>query len=136
MSYRTAHIEGRRFDDRLEGYSLGEDLYFSFSLSHDHPLAIAPDARVVHHTSPANRLSRTRLAPVKISLLHRFVRENHAHGLRTAAFWWSVLGDAVLKLADGVRRGDRDSVAEVGAIARGSWHTMRHPLPVGRPAGP
>jgi hypothetical protein len=35
----------------------------------------------------------------------------------------------VLKLADGVRRGDGDSVAEAGAIARGAWHTLRHPLP-------
>lgn len=130
MSYRTEYIQGRRFDDRLEGYSLGEDLYFSYALSHDHPLAIAPDARVIHHTSAANRLSRTRLAPVKIALLHRFVRENRAHGLRTSAFWWSVLGDALLKFIDGIARRDRDSVAEVGAIARGAWGTLRHPLPV------
>jgi|tagenome__1003787_1003787.scaffolds.fasta_scaffold20714430_2 glycosyltransferase involved in cell wall biosynthesis len=131
MSYRTASIAGRRFDDRLEGYSLGEDMYFSFALSHDHPLAIAPEARVLHHFSPQNRLSRTRLAPVKIALLHRFVRENTAHGMRVSAFWLAVLGDMALKLADGVRRGDSDSVAEAGAIARGAWHALRHPLPTG-----
>jgi glycosyltransferase involved in cell wall biosynthesis len=129
MSYRTASITGRRFDDRLEGYSLGEDMYFSFALSHEHPLAIAPEARVLHHFSPQNRLSRTRLAPVKIALLHRFVRENRAHGMRIGAFWRAVVGDMVLKLADGVRRRDSDSVAEAGAIARGAWHTLRHPLP-------
>lgn len=129
MSYRTSAIAGRRFDDRLEGYSLGEDMYFSFALSHDHALAIALDARVLHHFSPQNRLSRTRLAPVKIALLHRFVRENREHGMRLRSFWVAVAGDMVLKLADGVRRGDGDSVAEAGAIARGAWHTLRHPLP-------
>jgi glycosyltransferase involved in cell wall biosynthesis len=129
MSYRTGAIAGRRFDDRLEGYSLGEDMYFSFALSHEHPLAIAPEARVLHHFSPQNRMSRTRLAPVKIALLHRFVRENRAHGMRLGAFWLAVVGDMVLKLADGVRRGDGDSVAEAGAIARGAWHTLGHPLP-------
>jgi GT2 family glycosyltransferase len=133
MSYRTAYVEGRRFDDRLEGYSLGEDMYFSFALSHDHPLAIAPEARVLHHFSPANRSSRTSLAPVKIALLHRFVRENRAHGMRVSAFWWAVVGDLVLKLADGALRRDRDSVAEVGAIARGAAHTLLRPLPARRP---
>lgn len=131
MSYRTASIAGRCFDDRLEGYSLGEDMYFSFALSHDHPLAIAPEARVLHHFSPQNRLSRTRLAPVKLALLHRFVRENRRHGMRVSAFWLAVLGDMVLKLADGVRHRDSDSVAEAGAIARGAWHTLRHPMPAG-----
>ncbi len=131
MSYRTASIAGRSFDGRLEGYSLGEDMYFSFALSHDHALAIAPEARVLHHFSPQNRLSRTRLAPVKIALLHRFVRENRAHGMRVGAFWLAVLGDMVLKLADGTLRRDSDSVAEAGAIARGAWHTLRHPLPAG-----
>jgi hypothetical protein len=131
MSYRTTAITDRRFDDRLEGYSLGEDMYFSFALSHDHPLAIAPEARVLHHFSPQNRLSRTRLAPVKIALLHRFVRENGGHGMRVSVFWLAVLGDLVLKLADGVRRGDGDSIAEARAIARGAWHTLRHPMPAG-----
>lgn len=136
MSYRTSMIQGRRFDDRLEGYSLGEDLYFSFALSHDHPLAIAPEARVIHHTSPANRLSRTRLAPIRIELTHRFARENRRHGLRTSAFWWSVLGDVVLKAVDGVLRRDRDSFAEVGATLRGAWHTLLHPLPARRAGDP
>lgn len=129
MSYRTTSITGRRFDGRLEGYSLGEDMYFSFALSHDHPLAIAPEARVLHHFSPQNRMSRTRLAPVKIALLHRFVRENRGFGMRVSAFWLAVFGDMLLKLADGVLRRESDSVAEAGAIARGAWHTFRHPLP-------
>ncbi len=43
MSYRLSLIEGIRFDDRLEGYSIGEDLFFSYAVSRDlHPLAVAP----------------------------------------------------------------------------------------------
>ena len=67
---------------------------------------------MLHHFSPANRLSRTKLAADKVPLLHRFVRQHRAQGLRTSAFWWSVLGDTVLKFADGVAHRDRDSVAE------------------------
>jgi GT2 family glycosyltransferase len=130
MSYRLDQVRGRRFDERLEGYSFGEDLYFSFELSSEHPLAIAREAQVLHHFSPANRLSRTTLAADKVRLLHRFVREHREQGLRTWAFWWSVFGDTVLKLADGLAHGDRDSVAESMTIARSALGTARHPLPV------
>lgn len=129
MSYRLPLVGDTTFDDRLEGYSYGEDMYFSYALRARHRLAIAPRAQVVHRLSPQNRLSRTRLAQDRVALLHRFVRENRDRGLRTSAFWWSVLGDVVLKLADGVAHSDRDSVAESGAMLRAAWHTLRHPLP-------
>jgi GT2 family glycosyltransferase len=136
MSYRLGLVDDVRFDDRLEGYSYGEDMYFSYALRAVHRLAIAPDAKVIHRLSEQNRLSRTRLATDKIALLHRFVRENHDRGMRTSAFWWSVLGDVVLKLADGVAHADRDSVAESGAMLRSAWHTLRHPLPARRHGAP
>ncbi len=129
MSYRWAHIRERRFDDRLEGYSYGEDLYFSFSLHHDYPLTIAREARVLHSFSETNRLSRNRVAADRVALLHRFVRENRRYGLRLSAFWWSVLGDMALKLLDGIAHADLDSIRESGAILRSSWLTFLSPLP-------
>jgi GT2 family glycosyltransferase len=129
MSYRLPLVGDTEFDDRLEGYSYGEDMYFSYALSARHRLAIAPQAQVVHRLSPQNRLSRTRLARDRVALLHRFVRENDDRGMRVSAFWWSVLGDIVLKLADGIAHADRDSVAESGAMLRAGWHTLLHPLP-------
>jgi glycosyltransferase involved in cell wall biosynthesis len=129
MSYRLAHIEGRRFDDRLEGYSLGEDLYFSFALSHAYPLQIARNARVRHRFSEENRLSRERLARDKVALFHRFVRENREHGLLLTAFWWSILGDVVLKSIDGLLHADRDTLSEVMALVRAARHTWTRPLP-------
>jgi hypothetical protein len=129
MSYRLPLVGDTSFDDRLEGYSYAEDMYFSFAVRGRHRLAIAPKAQVVHRLSPQNRLSRTRLAHDRVALLHRFVRENGDRGMRTSAFWWSVLGDIVLKLADGVAHADRDSVAESGALLRAAWSTLLRPLP-------
>lgn len=133
MSYRLSLVGDTAFDDRLEGYSYGEDMYFSHALRARHRLAIARKAQVVHRLSEQNRLSRTRLATDKVALLHRFVRENPDRGMRRTAFWWSVVGDIVLKLADGVAHGDRDSVAESRAMLGGAWHTLRRPLPARRP---
>lgn len=135
MSYRLTHLENKSFDDRLEGYSYGEDMFFSFAVGRSHRLAIAPAAKVVHRLSPANRLSRTRLAYDKVAVLHRFVRENQHQGMRLSAFWFSMLGDIVLKLVDGVTHADRDSLAESGAMLRASLHTLVRPLPA-RATGP
>ncbi|MGC4110487.1 MAG: glycosyltransferase [Nocardioides sp.] len=129
MSYRLPLLGDAAFDDRLEGYSYGEDMYFSYAVRARHRLAIAPKAQVVHRLSPQNRLSRTRLARDKVALLHRFVRENRDRGMRVSAFWWSVAGDVALKLLDGIAHADRDSVAESGAMLRAAGHTLVRPLP-------
>ena len=136
MSYRLALVGDTSFDGRLEGYSYGEDMYFSYALGERHRLAIAPKAQVFHRLSPQNRLSRNRLAGDRVVLLHRFVRENHDRGMRTSAFWWSVLGDVVLRTIDGVTHADRDSIAESGAIVRSAWRTMLRPLPARRRGAP
>ncbi len=131
MSYRLDLIGPLTFDGRLEGYSLGEDLYFSYALGRSHRLTIAKDARVVHHLSPVNRHSAERISRERIELLHRFVRENRDRGLRLSAFWWSVVGEAVLHLAHGVGARDREALARARGVAVGGVHALRHPLPSG-----
>jgi glycosyltransferase involved in cell wall biosynthesis len=131
MSYRLDTIGSLAFDGRLEGYSLGEDLYFSYALSRTHRLTIAKDARVVHHLSPVNRHSAERISQERIELLHRFVRENRDRGLRLSAFWWSVVGEAVLHLVHGVGARDREALARARGVAVGGVRALRHPLPSG-----
>ena len=130
MSYRLDMIGDLRFDDRLEGYSLGEDLYFSFALSRRHPLTIAEDALQVHHLSPVNRQSAERVSRERIELLHRFVRENHDRGLRLYAFWWSVVGEALLHLVHGITARNPESLARSRGVAVGGVHALLRPLPV------
>lgn len=131
MSYRRTAIEGLAFDDRLEGYSYGEDLFFSYALSESHILMTEPKARVRHHLSPANRSTRASVARDSIPLMHRFVRENRRRGLSVPAFWRSVMGDIVLRSVLGVATLDRDSLAFAHGLALGALDTMRQPLPTG-----
>ena len=132
MSYRTSAISGIEFDNRLEGYSYGEDLFFSYALSETHPLATEPTARVRHHLSPTNRSARAKVARDSIPLMHRFVRENRRRGLKVPAFWGSVLGDIALRLGLGLATFDRDSLAFARGLALGAVDTIRDPLPVSR----
>jgi glycosyltransferase involved in cell wall biosynthesis len=134
MSYRLDAIGPLTFDNRLEGYSLGEDLYFSYALGRTHRLTISEDARVVHHLSPVNRHSAERISRERIELLHRFVSENRDRGLRLSAFWWSVLGEAVLHFAHAIGARDPEALARARGVAVGGMHALRHPLPSGHEA--
>ena len=135
MSYRLDAIGPLTFDNRLEGYSLGEDLYFSYALSRTHRLTIARDARVVHHLSPVNRHSSERISRERIELLHRFVRENRDRGLTLSAFWWSVVGEALLHFVHGVASRDgRGTRARARGVAIGGVHALRTSASVREPS--
>jgi GT2 family glycosyltransferase len=122
MSYRLRHLDGQRFDDRLVGYSWGEDLDFSWRLGRRHPLPVARDARLHHLQSPVNRLARRRLTRLRTQLLHAWVREQD--GLSVAAFWWSVAGEVLLY---GTRAllGRGDGEVAIGALL-GTYDVLRH----------
>lgn len=129
MSYRLDAISGLEFDNRLEGYSLGEDLYFSYALSRTHSLTIAKDARAFHHLSPVNRQSAERIARDRIELLYRFVKENQDRGLKLTAFWWSVAGEILLRFMHGVVANDREAIAQARGCVTGAVNALRRPLP-------
>jgi hypothetical protein len=129
MSYRLSHIAQLAFDNRLEGYSYGEDVYFSFALSETHRLAVEPRARVRHRLSPANRHSRAQMARDGLPVRHRFVRENRQRGLRLTSFWWSVAADIVMRGVKGVVTADGTSLAVARGMVRGTLDILRHPLP-------
>jgi GT2 family glycosyltransferase len=132
MSYRLAAVGDQQFDSRLEGYSWGEDLDFSFRLSQRHPLAIATAAHVVHKETATNRIGRARLASERLLISHRWVRENEDHGMRTWAWWWSWLGEVVLRGVDGVMGRDPGQLGEAVALLKGGGTVLRHPLPAER----
>lgn len=129
MSYRMSHISDLQFDNRLEGYSYGEDVAFSYALSETHRLVVEPAARVRHHLSPVNRQSRARMARDGIRLRHRFVRENTRRGLRLTAFWRSVVSEIVLRAVKGVVTADLGSLAVARGLLAGAVDSLRDPLP-------
>ena len=117
MSYRLAELGGRSFDERLHGYSWGEDLDFSYRLGRDRRLCICPTALTRHEKSLANRASPRHGARDRVPIHHRWVVENRHRGLRRRAFWWAVAGEALLRGAAGVVTG--------GQVRTKQWGTAR-----------
>lgn len=92
MTIRRSLLEVYRFDPSLTGYSMLEDLDLSYRIGRDTALAVVPEARLVHHRSPANRLSMERDAYERLIHLRWFVEKNGSHSFRGVAYWWSVVG--------------------------------------------
>lgn len=123
MSYRMVVFSEMKFDDRLEGASLGEDFDFSFRLSRKHRLAVEPEAQCVHHVTSAARDTKRATACERILNVYRRVSEQQDLGMSRAAFWWATFGDILLHTGswlvlrkDGARdelRGMLDGVIDI-----------------------
>jgi len=99
MSYRRAVLDELRFDERLSGYALGEDLHFSYRVSRRWKLVLTPYARLEHREAGAGRPDGGKRAEMAVVHRYRFVREQIALGPFTwCCFAWSALGDLLWTL--------------------------------------
>ena len=141
-AYRRALLERHRFDERLEGYSLDEDLDLSYRVGREAALVVEPDAVLVHHRSPLNRADVRRGAHDAVVHRYWFLEKNLRHPLRKPAFWWAALGRVLAAAAsrhpdaDAVLHGRLDGLRIVWRRA----HPLLHPTPTektpGRPPPP
>lgn len=125
MSYRLSAFDGIMFDGRLTGYSLGEDYDFSFRLSRRHRLVVEPSATCIHHLTPTVRGSMRTHAQQRTQLTHRWVGEHRSFGMSRLAFWWSTLGDFLLRMGYGVLRLDRETLLEALGVLDGVRAILR-----------
>lgn len=95
MSFNIENIIGNRFDTRLKGYSLAEDLWFSFNLSRVGRLVHIPTATYKHLKSPNNRIDISSLNICeKLHRLYFISAYNEFFSKR--AFYVSILGELIL----------------------------------------
>ena len=99
MSYRREVFDYLKFDERLTGYALGEDLHFSYAVSRRWQLVLTPYARLEHRDAAGGRPSTRDRA--EMGVLHHllFFREQVARSpLDWLCYFWSLLGGLLLTL--------------------------------------
>ena len=117
MSFRITVFDDTTFDGGLQGYSMGEDYDFSFRVSRTHKLVVEPAATCIHHLTPTMRGSARTHARQATEATHRWVNAHRDLGMSPAAFWWSTLGDFLLRVGHGVIYVKRESLhAAVGVV--------------------
>lgn len=118
MSYRMSVFQDHAFDDRLTGYSYGEDKDFSFRVGLSWGLAVEPGARCLHLRARENRHNAWRFGFESTVFTYAWVREHRDEGFSALAFLWSALGDLLRHVAAAAM--SQPGVAgDPGAYARG-----------------
>lgn len=125
MAYRRRVFAQLSFDERMTGYSLGEDVDFSFRVSRLGRVVVTERARLRHLCSEVGRWDHARLARENARRRHAFVCELRGHGVNRGAFWWSLLGEILTRAVRGVLRTDGDERAVARALLRGTADILR-----------
>ncbi len=92
MSYRREVVQQFQFDSNLQGYSLGEDVDFSYRVSRKYKIIMTPTATLIHTKSPAERQSGKDWNRSEIVHRYYYVKKNLKKKKYLFAFWWSVVG--------------------------------------------
>jgi GT2 family glycosyltransferase len=119
IALRLSALADLRFDERLAGYSYGEDLDLTARLACVHRLRVIDEAVVWHEASARGRPDMQSLARRRTLLLHAWVKEHHELGLRARWFWWSVLGEVLIGVARFLA-GDRVAGRELLGVLNGA----------------
>ena len=129
MAYRREVLEALRFDERLDGYALGEDLQFSYRVSRSWKLVLTPDARLEHRHAGGGRPMRDDYQAMAVFNRYLFFREHVARGpVDWIAYAWASAGEMLLILRSPRARGVRGALSGYRAVLR---HLSRRQLPVG-----
>jgi len=129
MSFRMSVFDEAMFDDDMQGYSLGEDYDFSFRVSRKHRLVVEPAATCIHHLTPTMRGSVRTHARQATEATHRWVIAHRELGMSPVAFWWSTLGDFLLRAGHGVVCAKRESLQEAIGVVDGVAGIVRGRAP-------
>lgn len=127
MSFRREVFALERFDDRASGYVLGEDLDFSYRVRQHFRLLVSPEATLLHHESPTNRLDAK--AWGERDVLARFARvDTRVGSYRKSSFLVDTAAQIALHAARSTRTGRRERELAVG-MAKGLLRAVRPALP-------
>jgi len=127
MAYRREVLEALSFDERLDGYALGEDLQFSYRVSRRWKLVLTPDARLDHRHAGGGRPMRDDYQAMAVFNRYLFFREHVARRpVDWVAYAWASAGEMLLILRSPGARGVRGALSGYRAVLR---HLSRRQLP-------
>ena len=66
------------------------------------------------------------VALMRTVLLHAWVREHRHLGMRLSAYWWSVIGEVLLRSLDAAASRDIIAARTARGVALGALHVLRH----------
>lgn len=112
MSFRREVCKALRFDPNFTGYSLGEDVDFSFNAARSWKVMIQPKARLVHLRSPGTRPREDWRLHEMRSYAYLY-RKNWQTGFKNRlAFFWLRVGFLLLATSSAIRQSSTEPLRQ------------------------
>ncbi len=93
MNFRRQFIENDMFDEFFTGYSFREDVELSYRISRKTQLALIPEARFQHNTSPTNRINLEPLKRMQFrNYYYVFNKHRNVSWVSLVLFGYSIFG--------------------------------------------
>jgi len=106
MAFPRQVLREFRFDERLQGYALKEDMDFSYRVSRRYPLYQTPDARLLHRRAPSGREHRALTSRMRVVHGSYLFRKNLPQTVgNRVRFWWSLVGRVLYAAFQAARDG-------------------------------
>jgi len=122
--YRRPIFDQYIFDEYFEGYSLMEDLEFSYRVSKENTLVYTPYAKLVHNMSPAERLNSKRLFEMRVlNHFYVFKKDVKKTNVDWIFFWWSDFGVILASLSSALKM---KSTLPLAGVFSGHRKLFRH----------
>lgn len=124
MSFRRSTFAEFRFNPQMRGYSLGEDVDFTFRVSRRYRLLVTPEARIWHFSAPSGRYEPVTYYRRRIHFLYGLVHNNPGY-LRMRAFLWSAVGRILINTYLSLRYRRRSALPCAFGTLLGLWDVVR-----------
>lgn len=91
-SYKKEVFQKFIFDENFIGYGLSEDFDFSFRVSQEYKIVIAPKARLQHIGSATGKINRENISKNTILAMHYFYKKNLKNDFYNnfCYIWWNI----------------------------------------------
>lgn len=100
MCYLKSIFKDQKFDEKLLGYTISEDIDFSYRLNKKFPgsLYITPKAKIIHRASQEEREPTEKISYINQVDHYYFYKKNMSKNFsKRAKFYWSLLGISIMR---------------------------------------
>lgn len=119
--YRWAAIAQERLDEFLPGYTLNEDVEYSFRVAKKWTIVHSPTVRLFHKRSPKGRVDYgDRLSRMIYSQFYFFRKHRPRDPGHLAALAWNAMGTSTFYVAAGLLKADsKDRIGALKGVVHG-----------------
>ena len=129
MAYRSDVLTTQRFDQNLLGYTLAEDIDFTYRLYKRHPnsLFITPFANLTHRASVTERAPTERMSYInQVDHFYFFFKNLNTSILNRIKFIWSLLGISALRTLNMIIRPTKSNYLKWKYFFKSLWYCLFH----------